>query len=50
MLQIVHQLKINSVSDDSIGVDELWLQTETNHGDKSTIGMIYSHPKYQKIH
>ena len=28
-----------------IDVDELWMSTETDNGIKSTLGIIYRHPK-----
>ena len=31
--------------EDVIDVDELWIDSETNNGFKSTIGIIYRHPK-----
>ena len=44
-VEVLKDLQINSVSDDIIDVDELWLNTETDNGSKSTIGIIYRHPK-----
>ena len=38
-------LAINSVDNDNIDVDELWLITETANGLKCTIGIVYRHPK-----
>ena len=44
-VEVLNDLNINSVSDDIIDVDDLWLNTETENGSKSTIGIIYRHPK-----
>ena len=44
-VELIHDLKINSVSDDLIDVDEIWLKAETDNGIKCTIGVIYRHPK-----
>ena len=44
-VEILPDLKINSVDNDNIDVDELWLSTETANGLKCTIGIVYRHPK-----
>ena len=44
-IEINKTLKVNADSDDAIDVDEIWLNTETDTGIKSTIGIIYRHPK-----
>ena len=44
-VEIIKDLKINSSTDDIIDVDELWVSTETDNGIKSTLGIIYRHPK-----
>ena len=46
-IEINKTLKVNADSDDAIDVDEIWLNTETDTGIKSTIGIIYRHPKAQ---
>ena len=44
-VEINNDLQLNSNKDDIIDVDEIWLNTETENGIKSTIGVIYRHPK-----
>ena len=44
-VEILKDLSINSVPDDSIDVDELWLDAETDNDSKCTIGIIYRHPR-----
>ena len=44
-IEILKDLSINSLTDNAIDVDELWLDAETENGSKCTIGTIYRHPK-----
>ena len=44
-MELIHDLKINSVSDELIDVDEIRLKAERANGIKCTIGIIYRHSK-----
>ena len=43
--EIINNLKINSVSEEAIDVDEIWVNVETDKRLQCTIGIIYRHPK-----
>ena len=44
-VEVENDFKINSITNDIIDVDELWLNVELAKDEKCTLGIIYLHPK-----